>query len=67
MRARIAEGYTVDDFKKVIDIKAEEWLGTEMDKYLNPSTLFRPSNFEKYLNQVPIKKEELKKPTRGIR
>lgn len=48
---RIREGYTLDDFKRVIDIKTEEWLGTEMEKYLCPETLFRASKFEKYLNQ----------------
>jgi hypothetical protein len=25
-----------------------------MAKYLNPETLFRPSNFEKYLNQAQV-------------
>ena len=41
---------TLDDFKKVIDIKAGEWLGTENDKYLRPETLFG-TKFESYLNQ----------------
>lgn len=50
--ARLRDGYTVDDFKKVIDTKTAEWGNDpKMRKYLDPSTLFRPGNFEKYLNQ----------------
>lgn len=56
--SRLKEGFTVDDFIKVIDVKTEEWQGTEMAKYLNPETLFRPSNFEKYVNQSKITKKE---------
>ena len=51
IRARLKEGNTVEDFKKVIDIKTAEWLGTEQEKYLRPITLFSPSKFESYLNQ----------------
>ena len=48
---RLNEGYTVNDFMTVIDKKSAEWLGSDMEQYLNPTTLFRPANFEKYLNQ----------------
>ena len=44
-------GYTEDDFYTVIDKKCEDWIGTELEKYLRPDTLFRPANFESYLNQ----------------
>lgn len=50
IHARIAEGYTESDFYTVIDKKADEWLGTEREKYLRPETLFG-SKFESYLNQ----------------
>lgn len=51
INARVTEGYTFDDFKKVIDIKCAEWLGdARMCKYLRPSTLFG-TKFEAYLNQ----------------
>lgn len=51
INARVNEGYTLDDFKKVIDIKCAEWLGdARMCKYLRPSTLFG-TKFEAYLNQ----------------
>ena len=50
INGRLAEGNTVEDFKTVIRSKAEEWLHDDkMRKYLTPDTLFRPSNFEKYL------------------
>ncbi len=54
--ARLNEDYLVEDFKKVIDIKASEWLGSDMEKYLRPSTLFG-SKFESYLNQKQNKKQ----------
>ena len=56
--ARLEEKYTVEDFKTVIDKKYTEWKGTDWEKYLTPDTLFRPSNFEKYLNQKIIKKKQ---------
>lgn len=50
--ARLKEGYTVADFKRIVDVKTKEWLGDEkMDRYLCPSTLFASSHFEAYLNQ----------------
>ncbi len=48
---RLNEGFTVQDCKDVIDKKCVDWVGTEYEKFLVPDTLFRPSNFEKYLNQ----------------
>ncbi|MFC2470311.1 MAG: conserved phage C-terminal domain-containing protein, partial [Lachnoanaerobaculum gingivalis] len=51
IRARLNDGFSVDDCKKVIDIKAGQWLNTEQSKYLRPETLFRPSKFEGYLNE----------------
>lgn len=52
IKARFNEGYKLEDFIKVIDIKTDEWINDEkMKSYLQPSTLFRGSNFDKYLNQ----------------
>lgn len=54
--ARLNEGFTVDDFKTVIDNKVAEWKGdAKMDQYLQPSTLFAPSHFDGYLNQKAAK------------
>ena len=49
--ARIIEGYTVEDIKKVIDSKSKEWLNTDFEKYLRPTTLFG-TKFENYLNEA---------------
>ena len=52
IRARLNDGYTVEDCKKVIDTKAGQWLtNPDMVKYLRPEPLFRPSKFEGYLNE----------------
>lgn len=51
--ARLKEGFTVDDCKRVIDDRVRRWKGTEQEQYLRPSTLFAPSKFEGYLNAVP--------------
>jgi len=45
-------GYTMDDFKHVIDQKVKQWLyDPKMNMYLRPNTLFSPTNFENYLNE----------------
>lgn len=50
---RLKEGFTVDDFKRVIDVKTAEWLNdSQMNQYLRPETLFG-TKFEAYLNQKP--------------
>ena len=54
--ARFNEGFSVKDFKIVIDKKSGEWKDTDMAKYLRPETLFGPK-FESYLNQPAIKSE----------
>ena len=51
IRARINEGFTLEDFKSVIDIKAKEWgSDSEWKIYLRPVTLFG-TKFESYLQQ----------------
>lgn len=53
--ARLNEGFTVEDFKRVIDIKTSEWLDNpKMAEYLRPLTLFG-SKFEGYLQQENVK------------
>ena len=49
IKARLNDGYTLEDFKSVIDKKCSEWLNTDMEKYLCPDTLFG-TKFVKYLN-----------------
>ncbi|MDQ0221345.1 replication protein [Peribacillus cavernae] len=56
IRARFREGFTLAEFKKVIDHKAAEWLNDpKWSKYLRPETLFG-TKFEAYLNQKPAKR-----------
>lgn len=50
IKARLKEGYTVNDFYTVIDKKYADWKGTEYEKFLRPETLFG-NKFEGYLNQ----------------
>ena len=49
INARLKEGRTLPDFKQVIDNRCATWLGTDMEQYLRPGTLFG-SKFEDYLN-----------------
>ena len=54
IRARIREGYSEADFRKVIDNKCNDWLSDpERAQYLRPETLFG-TKFESYLNQKPV-------------
>jgi uncharacterized phage protein (TIGR02220 family) len=48
--ARIKEGYTLNDFKIVIDKKVQDWKGTDWAKFLRPNTLFAKTKIENYLN-----------------
>lgn len=66
VHARLAEGFTVDDFKTVIDKKFDDWKGTEWEKYLRPETLFG-TKFEGYLNQKMIKKTNSATGVAGIK
>lgn len=50
IKARLREGFKVEDFYAVIDKKVAEWKETDMAKYLRPETLFG-TKFEGYLNQ----------------
>ena len=51
IRARYKEGYTLEDFKQVIDTKSAEWKNDkEYSKFLRPRTLFG-NKFDDYLNQ----------------
>jgi uncharacterized phage protein (TIGR02220 family) len=52
INARLKAGFTVQDFKRVIDKKTAQWLSDEkMVKFLRPITLFSPEHFENYLNE----------------
>ena len=64
IKARLREGFTVDDFKRVIDNKTKEWKhDPKMNKYLRPETLFG-TKFESYLNEVPVEQNTTRKAAR---
>ena len=56
VNGRIKEGYTIEDCFAVIDSKHSEWVGSDMEKFLRPSTLFGTKNFSQYQGQVGMKK-----------
>lgn len=58
MQARLNEGFTVEEFKQVIEIKCKQWLTSDYFNYLRPATLFG-SKFEGYLQEwIVFKKKE---------
>ncbi|OFJ78410.1 alpha/beta hydrolase [Staphylococcus sp. HMSC056G08] len=68
IRARIKEGFSLDDFKQVIDNMSDQWLeDKKMNQYLRPETLFG-TKFEGYLNQQQPNAvdEEWKKQYEGV-
>ena len=50
IKARLKDGYVLEDFKKVVDIMVAKWKGTEYEQYLQPQTLFG-NKMDNYLNQ----------------
>ena len=50
IKARLKEGYVLEDFKKVVDIMVAKWKGTDYEQYLQPQTLFG-NKMDNYLNQ----------------
>ena len=73
INARLKEGFTLNDFKYVIDVKCAEWKGKitkdgkNMEDWLRPITLFG-TKFESYLNQArpdPLQKYYRKEEKNG--
>lgn len=55
IKGRIAEGFTLEDFRAVIEFKTAEWKNDpEMARYLQPSTLFG-NKFDGYLQAARSK------------
>lgn len=61
IKARFSEGFTLEDFKRVIDLKCEEWSGSQMETYLRPETLFG-NKFDSYLNACHAAKHQSQEP-----
>lgn len=47
---RLKEGYVLEDFYKVIEVKVAKWKDTIMEMYIRPETLFS-YKFESYVNE----------------
>lgn len=59
IKARWNEGFTLEDFKRVIDNKVADWKDDQKwSAYLRPATLFNGDKFEGYLNEVHYQKKE---------
>ncbi|WP_270607740.1 phage replisome organizer N-terminal domain-containing protein [Bacillus mobilis] len=57
INARWKDGFTLDDFKKVIDTKVNQWINDpNMCGYLRPITLFG-TKFESYLNERTVQRK----------
>ena len=58
IKTRWQEGYTLEQFKRVIDTKVADWIDDpKMNQYMQPSTLFG-NKFDQYLNQRTKKTDE---------
>ena len=65
IKARLAEGYTLEDFKTVIDKMCGKWKGDpKMEDYLRPATLFG-TKFESYLNATAATPQRARPAGRG--
>ena len=65
--ARFKEGFTKEDMIIVINDRWRRWCGGDMEEYVRPSTLFRPSHFTEYLAEARknTKQKERKCPECG--
>lgn len=67
IHARLADGYTEEELIKVIKFKANQWKDNEkMKKYIVLTTLLRPSNFDKYIQEVESIPEQQEKRKRKV-
>ena len=58
IKARLKEGYVIEDFKKVVDVMVAKWKGTEYEQYLQPQTLFG-NKMDNYLNKPMPKRSTI--------
>lgn len=67
IHARLADGYAEEELVKVIKFKANQWKDNEkMKKYIALTTLLRPSNFDKYIQEVESTPEPQEKRKRKV-
>lgn len=61
INARLNDGHPYEDCISVVNIKFSDEFFTSNPKYLSPHTLFRPTNFEKYLIEAQSSKVDMSK------
>lgn len=53
IHARLKDGYSIDDFKSVIQSRLSKWGNdAKMREFLRPQTLFASAHFDAYLNEA---------------
>ena len=57
INARRREGATIENFKHVIEVKCQQWIGTTMEIFVRPLTLFNTEKFWGYANEPIVKKK----------
>jgi uncharacterized phage protein (TIGR02220 family) len=63
IEARLANGVTAQDLKTLIVRKCRDWLGTDMEKFLRPETLFNATKCQSYLGEIPPEDPACNAPT----
>ena len=62
IKARLREGASVRDCRRVIAAKAKEWQDRpEMVQYLRPSTLFGPEKFAGYIGGLTLNPDQIER------
>lgn len=64
--SRLKDGYDKEDLFLVIDKKCKDWLGTDRQEYLRPSTLFNKVKFEAYINEAKKSSETNQKSSNKV-
>ena len=44
----------LEDVRRMVEFKRDEWMGTRFQANLTPNTLFAPNHFEAYVNQAKM-------------
>lgn len=64
IEARLKEGGTLEECKRIIDTKSKDSYFVENPKYLNPQTLFRKSHWDVYVNEsLPLPTGKTQQPS----
>lgn len=57
--ARLGEKNQVDEIKHMLKFMYNKWIGTDMQDYLRPSTLFNKTKFYNYMEQAEMGKNKI--------